>query len=70
MNKLNSLLMRAQIKLQSKQENEEGQGVIEYVLVAGVISIALFVAFQTTGIAAQIGTLVGEIVTEMGGTSS
>jgi Flp pilus assembly pilin Flp len=64
-NKLSSLLMRAQINLQSKLESEEGQGVIEYVLVAGVISLALFVAFQTTGIANQITGTVGNIVTVM-----
>ncbi len=67
MNKLNDLLMQAQIKLQSTLEPEEGQGVIEYVLVAGVISLALFVAFQTTGIAAQITSTVTEIKTTMAG---
>lgn len=65
MNKLTSLLMRAQIKLQSKRENEEGQGVIEYVLVAGVISIALFLAFNTANLGGQITTTVGGIVTAM-----
>ena len=67
MNKLTSLLMRAQIKLQSKRENEEGQGVIEYVLVAGVISIALFIAFNATSVGTQIGLTVGEIVSTMKG---
>lgn len=62
-NKLYSLLLQAQ----AKAENEEGQGVIEYVLVAGVISLALFVAFQTTGIAGQITATVGEIVDTMAG---
>ncbi len=46
---------------------DEGQGVIEYTLVAGVISMALFIAFQTTGIAGEIGNVVGTIVTTMGG---
>jgi Flp pilus assembly pilin Flp len=63
MNKLYDLLLQARMKA----ENEEGQGVIEYVLVAGVISLALFVAFQTTGIAGQITSTVGEIVDTMAG---
>ena len=67
MNKLNSLLTRAQIKLQSKLENEEGQGVIEYVLVAGVISLALYLAFETANLGGQITSTVGGIVTTMGG---
>ncbi len=67
MNKLNDLLMQAQIKLQSTLEHEEGQGVIEYVLVAGVISLALFVAFQTAGIAGQIETTLAGIATTMAG---
>ena len=46
---------------------DEGQGVIEYTLVVGVISMALFVAFQTTGIVGEIGNVVGAIVTTMGG---
>ena len=46
---------------------DEGQGVIEYTLVVGVISMALYVAFQTTGIVGQIQTVVGNIVTTMGG---
>ena len=63
--KLNNYLMA---KYANFQADDEGQGVIEYVLVAGVISIALFVAFQTTGIATQISTTVGGIVSTMAGT--
>lgn len=62
-NKLYGLLLQAQ----AKAENEEGQGVIEYVLVAGVISLALFVAFETTGIAGQITATVSEVVDTMAG---
>jgi Flp pilus assembly pilin Flp len=49
------------------EAREEGQGIIEYVLVAGVISMALFVAFGTTGIVGEIGNAVGRIVSTMGG---
>ncbi len=62
--KLNNYLMAKYVKFQA---DDEGQGVIEYVLVAGVISMALFLAFQTTGIAAQITTTIGGIVTTMAG---
>ncbi len=62
--KLNNYLMTKYAKFQAE---DDGQGVIEYVLVAGVISMALFVAFQTTGIAGQITTTVGGIVTTMAG---
>ena len=44
---------------------EEGQGVVEYALVLGVLVVALFVAFTTTNIAAGIGTAVGNIVAEL-----
>ena len=44
---------------------DEGQGVIEYTLVAGVISLTLFVAFTTSGIADGIGRAVSAIVNEM-----
>jgi Flp pilus assembly pilin Flp len=46
---------------------EEGQGIIEYVLVAGVISMALFLAFGTSGIVGEIGNAVGRIVSTMAG---
>jgi Flp pilus assembly pilin Flp len=62
--KLNDYLMAKYAKFQA---DDEGQGVIEYVLVAGVISMALFLAFQTTGIAGQITTTVGGIVSTMAG---
>ncbi len=56
--KLNNYLMAMHVKFQS----DEGQGVIEYTLVAGVISLALFVAFTTTNIAGAISNVVGDIV--------
>ena len=58
MNKFYSLLLQAR----AKRENEEGQGVIEYTLVVGVISLALFGAFLFTGITDGIGNAVGDIV--------
>lgn len=47
--------------------SDEGQGIIEYVLVAGVISMALFLAFGTTGIVGEISNAVGRIVSTMAG---
>ena len=58
--KLNNYLMAMHVKFQS----DEGQGVIEYVLVAGVISLALFAAFLTTDIENGIGRAVGAIIDE------
>ncbi len=58
MNKLYSLLLQAR----AKAENEEGQGVIEYTLVAGVISIALFGAFLTLPLTDGVGNAVTTIV--------
>ena len=46
---------------------DEGQGVIEYVLVVGVISMALFLAFGTSGIVGEIGSAVGRIASTMAG---
>ncbi len=62
--RLNNYLMAKHAQFET---DDEGQGVIEYVLVTGVISMALFVAFNTTGIAGQITTTVGGIVTTMAG---
>ena len=56
--KLNNYLMAMHVKFQS----DEGQGVIEYVLVAGVISLALFAAFLTTDIENGISRAVTGIV--------
>ena len=62
MNKLYSLLMRAQSKVENR---EEGQGVIEYTLVVGVISVALFIAFFTLGLTDGVTAAVNAIVAEL-----
>ncbi len=62
MQKLNDYLATKLAKFQL----DEGQGVIEYTLVAGVISLALFAAFVTTDIEGAIGNVVGNIVTTLG----
>ena len=59
MNKLYSLLLQAQPKVQNR---EEGQGIIEYTLVAGVIALSLFAAFVFANPAGAIGDVVGNIV--------
>ena len=58
--KLNDYLM-AKI---AKFHLDGGQGVIEYTLVAGVISLALFTAFLTTDIEGGIGRAVDAVVAE------
>jgi len=44
---------------------EEGQGVVEYALVLGVLVVALFVAFNTAGVAGGITAALGGIVTTL-----
>lgn len=50
--------------LERSAGHDDGQGVIEYTLVAGVISIGLYVAFTAAGIQAGIGRAVDAIVTK------
>jgi Flp pilus assembly pilin Flp len=47
--------------------HDEGQGMVEYVLIIGTISIVIVGAFLLTGINAAIGTLAGNIATSIGG---
>jgi Flp pilus assembly pilin Flp len=42
---------------------EEGQGMVEYTLILGTISIVIVAAFLTTGITAAIGGLATDIGT-------
>lgn len=42
---------------------DEGQGMVEYTLILGTISIVIVAAFLTTGITAAIGGLAGDIGT-------
>ena len=43
------------------QDREEGQGVVEYAVVLGVIVVGLFVAWNSTPIETTIGTLVQNV---------
>ncbi len=45
-----------------RTSDDEGQGMVEYALIIGVISIILIAAFLTTGIAAQVAALATTIV--------
>lgn len=47
MNKLNLLALKAQMKIQMIMEREEGQDLIEYALLAGLISLAAVVAIKS-----------------------
>lgn len=42
---------------------EEGQGMVEYVLIIGTISLVIVAAFLTTGISGAISGLANEIAT-------
>lgn len=47
--------------------HDEGQGMVEYTLIIGTISLVIVAAFLTTGISSAIGTLAGNIATAIGG---
>ncbi len=42
-------------------DREEGQGMVEYVLIIGAISVALVVAFNTGGVSTAITALSGGV---------
>ncbi len=46
---------------------DEGQGMVEYTLIIGTISLVIVAAFLTTGISGAIGTLASNIATAIGG---
>lgn len=46
---------------------DEGQGVVEYTLIVGTVSVVLVAAFITTGIGAAITGLAGSISVALGG---
>jgi len=43
---------------------EEGQGVVEYTLVLGVLVVLIFAAFQTTGIVTEIEGALDTLITK------
>jgi Flp pilus assembly pilin Flp len=47
-------------------EREEGQGVVEYALVLGVLVVAIFVAFITTPIGDGIENAISQIIARLG----
>ena len=44
------------------EDRDEGQGMVEYVLILGVISIGVIIAFQTTELSTAIKGLSDDIV--------
>ncbi|MFA7248871.1 MAG: pilus assembly protein [Dehalococcoidia bacterium] len=44
---------------------EEGQGLVEYALVLGVIVVLFFLAFQTIDIEGGIGTVLGNLASHL-----
>jgi Flp pilus assembly pilin Flp len=44
-------------------DREEGQGMVEYTLIIGTISLVIVAAFLTTGISSAIGNLAASIAT-------
>lgn len=47
---------------------EDGQGMVEYTLIVGTISLVIVAAFLTGGIQSAITGLSGDITTKLGGT--
>lgn len=47
--------------LLSRFQREEGQGMVEYTLIIGVISLVVVFAFLTTGIESAVGDLASTI---------
>ena len=45
------------------RSRDDGQGMVEYSLIVGTISIVLVAAFIVTGIGAAVGGLAGDITT-------
>ena len=57
---MHSLLNKVRAFL-AKHEREEGQGMVEYTLIIGTISLVIVAAFLTTGIETSIGELASNI---------
>ena len=49
------------------EDRELGQGMVEYTLIVGTISLVIVAAFLTTGIGTAIGNLAGQVACEIGG---
>ena len=50
-------------------DRELGQGMVEYTLIVGTISLVIVAAFLTTGIGTSITNLASEVACEIGGGS-
>ncbi len=48
-------------------DRELGQGMVEYTLIVGTISLVIVAAFLTTGIGTSITSLASEVACEIGG---
>jgi len=48
-------------------DRELGQGMVEYTLIVGTISLVIVAAFLTTGIGASIEGLASQVACEIGG---
>ncbi len=49
----------------TEREREEGQGMVEYTLIIGTISLVIVAAFLTTGIEDSIGDLASTIAADI-----
>ena len=49
----------------SDREREEGQGMVEYTLIIGTISLVIVAAFLTTGIESSISSLASTIAADI-----
>ncbi len=58
-----AFLNKARAFLAEKRDREEGQGMVEYTLIIGTISLVIVAAFLTTGIEGAISGLATDIAT-------
>ncbi len=49
----------------AQHEREEGQGMVEYTLIIGTISLVIVAAFLTTGIESSISSLASTIAADI-----
>jgi Flp pilus assembly pilin Flp len=59
-------LLALKFRLIDRLHEEEGQGMVEYALITGGISLVLVAAFITTDLTTSVGNLVTAIVTNIG----
>jgi pilus assembly protein Flp/PilA len=60
---MNDMFLKLYVKMQSLMAQEEGQDLIEYVLIVGLISVAIVAGLQ--GVATHMNTILTSITTTL-----